>query len=126
MKNYRKHFKDYYGIDFSKDYEVHHIDLNHDNNDIKNLMLLPKKLHQEYHSIIQQNGLNCTLNTKIVGFTEQGSRYNYYVLEQWERFLKIYTSCQLWKDYKRFLDGEIEDIHNYDYLVKSSLEVQNG
>lgn len=41
MKQYRNYFKNYYKLCFGKDYEVHHIDLNHNNNDISNLMLLP-------------------------------------------------------------------------------------
>ena len=49
LKNYREKYKRYYGIEFGKDYEIHHIDLNHDNNDIDNLVLLPKELHRKYH-----------------------------------------------------------------------------
>lgn len=35
----------------SNDYEVHHIDSNRDNNDIYNLVALPRKLHKRYHHI---------------------------------------------------------------------------
>lgn len=30
-------------------FEIHHIDLNHNNNDFDNLVLLPKKLHKSFH-----------------------------------------------------------------------------
>ena len=30
-------------------YEIHHIDLNHNNNDFKNLILVPRKLHKLFH-----------------------------------------------------------------------------
>lgn len=53
-ENYRKFYKDYYGIDFDKNYDIHHIDFNHDNNDISNLILLPRELHQKYHELVQQ------------------------------------------------------------------------
>lgn len=45
LKDYREKFKRYYGLSFSKDYHIHHIDLDHSNNDIENLMIVPKELH---------------------------------------------------------------------------------
>lgn len=41
--NYRKYYKDYYGIDFGKEFDIHHIDINRENNEINNLILLPKR-----------------------------------------------------------------------------------
>ena len=58
MKQYRKYFQDYYGIKLNKNYDIHHIDLNHENNQISNLMILPKKLHNKYHILI--NSTNFT------------------------------------------------------------------
>ena len=52
IKNYRTKYKRYYGIDFDGEFDVHHIDLNRENNDISNLLLLPKELHAKYHLII--------------------------------------------------------------------------
>lgn len=31
MANYRQMYKQYYGIDFGREYHVHHIDCNHEN-----------------------------------------------------------------------------------------------
>ena len=39
---YREKYKRYYRIEFSKEYVVHHIDFDRENNDISNLLLLPK------------------------------------------------------------------------------------
>lgn len=47
--NYRKKYKDYFKIHFGSEYDIHHIDFNHENNDIDNLLLLPKKLHRKLH-----------------------------------------------------------------------------
>ena len=47
--NYRQYYKEYYGIDFGKEFAVHHIDMNRDNNDIRNLLLIPTKIHAKYH-----------------------------------------------------------------------------
>lgn len=50
--NYRKYYKDYYGIDFDSSYVIHHIDFDRSNNDINNLILLPSKLHSRYHFLL--------------------------------------------------------------------------
>lgn len=54
--NYRTYYKNYYGIDFDKNYDIHHIDFNHNNNEISNLLLLPKELHSKYHLLINELG----------------------------------------------------------------------
>ena len=51
LKNYRLKYKRYYGIEFDSNHDIHHIDGNHKNNDISNLLLLPKDLHQKYHEL---------------------------------------------------------------------------
>ena len=52
LKNYREKYKRYYGIDFGKEYAIHHIDFDRSNNDISNLLLLPRELHAKYHLIL--------------------------------------------------------------------------
>lgn len=54
--NYRKKYEKYYGVKLQNDMEVHHLDFNHDNNHISNLIALPKKLHQRYHKIVGELG----------------------------------------------------------------------
>ena len=58
--NYRQYYKDYYGIQFGDDYEVHHINLNRDCNEIWNLLLLPKELHRDYHSLLNEIATFCS------------------------------------------------------------------
>ena len=48
-RNYRQYYKEYYGIDFGKDMDVHHLDFNRDNNSIDNLLLIPKEVHNKFH-----------------------------------------------------------------------------
>lgn len=50
--NYRKYYKEYYGIDFGPEYHIHHMDFDKSNNDISNLLLLPGKLHSRYHFLL--------------------------------------------------------------------------
>jgi hypothetical protein len=54
--NYRRYYKDYFGIEFGPDMAIHHIDFDRSNNDIENLLLMPKELHAKYHMSISQLG----------------------------------------------------------------------
>lgn len=47
--DYRKYYKEYYGITFDKDLEIHHLDWDRSNNDISNLLLIPKATHEKFH-----------------------------------------------------------------------------
>lgn len=51
MMNYRKLYERHYGIKIPKGFHVHHIDGNRENNTIRNLILLPGKIHSELHFI---------------------------------------------------------------------------
>lgn len=55
LKNYREKYKRHYNIDFGSDFVVHHIDENRQNNDIENLLLLPRELHSKYHAYKSQH-----------------------------------------------------------------------
>ena len=45
---------------------MHHIDLDRKNNDIENLVAIPKELHQEYHKLI--NKVNYVPNILANGY----------------------------------------------------------
>lgn len=119
MKGYRKLFKNYYKIEFDSNYEVHHIDLNHENNDISNLMLLPKKLHHEYHIALnatyyQDNIFQKTFNAKIHSNMINGDNYNFIMIK---KLISVLEECNKWYDYKLYLDGLIPNIHNINLEV---------
>ena len=46
---YRKFYAAYFGISIPREYDIHHIDFNRENNEISNLILLPRALHQRLH-----------------------------------------------------------------------------
>lgn len=50
IPDYNKLYKNYYNIGFGEEYVIHHIDENRKNNNISNLILLPRELHAEYHT----------------------------------------------------------------------------
>jgi hypothetical protein len=47
--NYRKKYELHHNIKLAKDYDVHHIDWNHQNDDIDNLIHIPKLVHVVIH-----------------------------------------------------------------------------
>ena len=69
LKNYREKYKRYYNIEFDENYVVHHIDLDRTNNDISNLLLLPKGLHAKYHMILNSISI-CPQKPKADGFID--------------------------------------------------------
>lgn len=106
-ENYNKFFKRYYGIDFGKEYVVHHIDGDHSNDCIANLMLLPRGLHSKYHElkkVIESN----RLPTEIRGNQLSNATI---IFNCYKRFLAILNECNEWYDYKMFLDGKLPNIH---------------
>lgn len=50
--NYRKIYENALQQKIPIEFEVHHIDLNHYNNDITNLVAIPKYLHKEFHKYV--------------------------------------------------------------------------
>lgn len=108
MENYKQKFKKHYGIEFDKNYVIHHIDENRENNDISNLMLLPAALHRRYH-LYKRVIDNHSLPTKICG--NEVNQGNYY-LEYYKKFIAIFTECNKWYDFKMYLDGKIPNIHH--------------
>lgn len=49
IMNYRTFYQKKTGIKLLKNYEVHHLDHDRNNNSIINLVAVPKKLHSNYH-----------------------------------------------------------------------------
>lgn len=47
--DYRKIYEQHYNITLENDMVIHHIDLDRSNNDISNLLMLPRNLHSKYH-----------------------------------------------------------------------------
>lgn len=101
IENYRKKYKEYYGIDFNESFDVHHIDLNRTNNDIDNLILLPKKLHERYHKCLNEiNGISDISKLKTIN-VKNGCQFEYEAL--W-RFCAVMEEISVWKAHKANLE----------------------
>ena len=117
---YRTFFKKYYNINFGNQYDIHHIDLNRDNNNIENLMLIPRRLHRKYHkyiNMINRVDLSIIYNAKICGNNINILNYTLSILYV---FADVISECNKWYDYKMYLDGKMNNIHSI------KLEGENG
>ena len=61
--NYRTFYEKHYKLKIPKNWEIHHIDADRKNNNINNLIMLPKKLHRALHKHI---GLLSKNNSKKI------------------------------------------------------------
>lgn len=104
LKDYRKIYKEYYKIDFGREYEIHHIDFNRENNNISNLLLLPKALHAKYHMVINAISIS-TEKPKADGFVDlrlSNSNITDYYASMFDLLPEIMSECNKWIEYKRY------------------------
>lgn len=102
LKDYREKYKRYYGIDFGKEYAVHHIDFDRTNNDISNLLLLPSELHSKYHLIINALSI-CPQKPKADGFIDirlSNALVTDYGATMFEHLPETISECRKWLMWK--------------------------
>lgn len=119
MKNYRKIYEAKCNIKIPKGYEIHHIDFNRENNDISNLVMLPKKLHQEYHNKLRlYETMGYEIELKLKSSIENGSMINDYIREIYlteiKEFIDTWYECMRYVDYRNYLLGIIP--YNFNLL----------
>lgn len=106
--DYRKKYKDCFKIQFGKEYDIHHIDFNHENNDIENLLLLPNDLHQRLHKVKTDYGI--FLDKKMNVFTDIETQLSCSIMAKaMQEISKIYDEIQIWVSMK---EHEQKGIYN--------------
>lgn len=103
IKGYRNKYKHHYGIEFGKDYVIHHIDGDRSNNDISNLLLLPLSLHSKYHEYKKEFIINCD------GEIELGLTYGQAMLRRMDlcyldNLLSVLKEIDIWIEHKHLAD----------------------
>lgn len=93
--NYRKKYKQHYNIDFGKEYVIHHIDENRDNNDIMNLLLLPNKLHSKYHTYKSQYEM-ASSNGLCLDLNYSSNMCRDWQMRELEKLLEVIKEIQIW------------------------------
>jgi len=107
IKYYKKAYKELYGIDLDVlggEFNVHHIDNNHDNDNINNLVLLPYDLHMEYHRL-KNLIANCKIPDAMYGNIVSKSEYDATVISD---YLDVLRRCAPWIDAKLKCDMYIQ------------------
>ena len=96
MSEYKKIYENYYKIKIEKGVDIHHIDGNIKNNNIDNLICLPKKFHKCLHNwvgLISREAIEVLLKW-YNGAIEKGYKYShralgYYMTVKYKKLIKI-------------------------------------
>lgn len=115
--NYRKFYKEQTNTDIPNDFDIHHIDLNNKNNEINNLVGLPKLLHQKYHkALLGVNFQKLTFNSiKPKSIIDCGNAgFDFYVNTLID-YRNANNEVQDWMNYRDYLLGLIPNYSNKKY-----------
>lgn len=97
--NYKKFYKKVLNIEYdSKLYHIHHIDGDRNNNNISNLLLLPKTLHIKLHNFLKKINkftINDIINIHNI------CNIDYYTDIMCEYYIFISNDIEIWYNYKR-------------------------
>lgn len=110
--NYRAKYKKHYNIDFDRNYDVHHIDFNRENNEISNLLLVPKILHSKYHTYKQEYDMFCNdkLDLKLSYCSMMRRNLQLYYME---KLLDVLKEIESWIIMKHLEDIGIKSYDNF-------------
>lgn len=114
MKDYRKLYKEHYGIDFGSEYVIHHIDENRNNNDISNLILIPSTLHSQFHGVMQElrhAGSGASIDLKVLQADEESHQSVQWFGYFYNRLYPIMSELSYWIYEKQRADKGIEDAY---------------
>ena len=105
--DYRKQYAERYGIKIPDNYDIHHIDLDHDNNAIENLILIPHSLHMKLHKCVQSGLLSIAeevLTFRFIMMPNQVSATSYIIKE----CADVYADLFEWAAKKEFEEIRIK------------------
>ena len=103
--NSRKYYEGILKVKVPKDFDVHHIDCNNKNNDIRNLVALPKDIHARYHA--SKNQFNVSINSHNLELHfDTCNKGLYYYLKSMDCMNKSLSECFNYIAYRDYLLGE--------------------
>lgn len=116
MEDYRRIYVENTGIDIPDGYDIHHLDLNRNNNEILNLVALPRKLHQKFHekwnelAQIREIGLKPSLPMYPNGL----SNFDFW-LSDYNEYSILRSEVIKWIVFRDFLMGNTFNYFNLSY-----------
>lgn len=103
--DYISYYAQHFGIDWNREqFQIHHIDGNHDNNEIDNLILLPRELHEELHAALRSFVFPAkTCKDAVLGYmrTSLNGWNDWFIGEGLSWLITIIQKCQYWGLLKR-------------------------
>ena len=110
--DYRKKYFEHYHIDDpGPEYHIHHIDFNRENNDVDNLLMLPRKLHNKYHmcvSALRAPGIN----PPVIVIDAQLNAQEQYQTAMLQNYVEVLTEVQKWVDKKMQSEVVLAYLHD--------------
>lgn len=107
MAEHRTIYEKYYSRKIGKSEEVHHIDLNHENNDVHNMVVLPREVHQEYHTCLQL--LRCNNINSPLFIALKNSKSLRLQIDLLKRYVNVLDKCLGYVGHKNALDNILEE-----------------
>lgn len=98
-------------------WDVHHIDFNRENNEIENLLAIPKHIHILYHKIHRQEACCFHVHTLDLKPTYQNIDLGFYRmhLDSVKKIAAVLDSMFIYCQYKEFLLGNYPSIMEHLY-----------
>lgn len=110
--DYRAFYQDITGEMIPLNFDVHHLDLDRSNNDISNLVAIPKPIHEKYHTLLNATSLavsDLSFEEAIPKFSGKGGEgFFAYRVQRLQDYLAVYLEVQEWIIYREFLLGNIK------------------
>lgn len=122
--DYRSYYEKMCDLKIPRNCEIHHINFNREDNNIRNLVMLPSKLHKDYHKKLENlKNSRFKLDEQIKSIIDFGINYNDFVLS--ERYKEAKAFVEVWYECIPFVSYRDYKLGHYipDELVEK-VEVQ--
>lgn len=116
---YRDYYKKFFNIEFDDRFEIHHINFDRKDNDISNLILLPKEVHRAVHDLMYNlsygdNSFGLILS---LGIINEHTLYNLKYVWLWydlkeQAMMEIQHAISEGREYVNFYQYEINKFYN--------------
>ena len=111
--NYRELYESKTKTKIPNCFDIHHLDFNRDNNDISNLVALPRDLHSKFH--IAYNELYIPNKSDLIPINSFQTGITHLCIHNMTEFGKVYNEVISWITYRDYLMGILPNIYNKKY-----------
>lgn len=120
--NYRKFYEDQTCVCLPKSFDVHHIDGDRMNNDIHNLVALPRLLHRKYHTALFKSSNHVMETSLFILDGMQTARFVGLMKRDFDDLWEAFIEASEWVDYRNHLLGRVPNFHSLNYGEEGGTE----